>query len=122
MDARTIARVQAAGRLVLGTGLLATPSLVGERWVGDPAGSAGGQVLAAGLGGRDVAIALGTLRALGRRGGAGSWLRAGVIADLADLAATLRHRDALPPLAVPAVAALAGGSVLLGAYLQHALD
>ena len=49
-------------------------------------------------------------------------MRAGVIADLADLAATLRHRDALPPLAVPAVAALAGGSVLLGAYLQHALD
>ena len=28
----------------------------------------------------------------------------------------------LPPLAVPAVAAIAGGSILLGAWLQSALD
>ena len=45
-----------------------------------------------------------------------------MLADAADLVATLRARDDLPPLAVPAVAAIAGGSVLLGAYLQAALD
>jgi hypothetical protein len=122
MDARTVAGLQAAGRLALGGGLVASPALVAGGWVGVPADAPGGAVLATGLGGRDIAIALGTLRALGRRRGAGSWVRAGVIADAADLAATLRHRDALPPLAVPAVAALAGGSVLLGLWLQQALD
>ncbi len=45
-----------------------------------------------------------------------------MLADAADLVATLRARDALPPLAVPAVAALAGGSVVLGAWLQAAVD
>jgi hypothetical protein len=69
-----------------------------------------------------VAIALGTLRALQTRRGVSAWLQASVIADAADLVSTLRARDSLPPLAVPAVAAIAGGSVLLGAYLQSALD
>ena len=45
-----------------------------------------------------------------------------MVADTADLAATLRDRDALSPVAVPAVAAIAGGSVLLGAWLQRELD
>jgi hypothetical protein len=79
-------------------------------------------VLAIGLGARDVALALGTLRALSSRRGTAAWLRAGILADGGDLFATLRARDSLPPLAVPVVAAIAGGSVLLGAYLQAALD
>ena len=78
-------------------------------------------MLAIALGGRDVALALGTLRALSAGHGAGPWLRAGIVADLADLVATLRARDRLPPIAVPAVA-LAGGSILLGAWLQAAAD
>jgi hypothetical protein len=45
-----------------------------------------------------------------------------MVADLADLVATLRTRDHLPPLATPPVVAMAGGSVLLGAWLQAALD
>jgi hypothetical protein len=122
MTARTLARLQAAGRLVLGGGLAVAPGLVAGGWVGGAADTRDGQVLAIGLGGRDVAIALGTLRALQARRGAGAWLRAGVIADAADLVATLRARDSLPPLAVPAVAVIAGGSVLLGVYLQTVLD
>ena len=123
MDARTLARLQAAGRLALGGGLVALPSLVAGGWVGNAAGSGAGRTLATGLGARDFAIALGTLSALaggGRRGDPGSapacwptwrisWPRTRIV--------TL-----CPPLAVPAVAGLAGGSVLLGAYLQHALD
>jgi hypothetical protein len=122
MTARTLARLQAYGRLGLGGGLVLAPGLVAGGWVGGVADRRDGQALAIGLGARDVALALGTLRALSSRRGAARWLRAGILADAADLVATLRARDALPPLAVPAVAAIAGGSVLLGAYLQSALD
>jgi hypothetical protein len=122
MTARSLARVQAAGRLTLGAGLAVAPGIIAGAWVGGVADTRDGQVLSIGLGARDVAIALGTLRALQRGRGAAAWLRAGLVADAADLVATLRARDDLPPLAVPAVAAIAGGSVLLGAYLQSALD
>lgn len=122
MTARTLAGLQAAGRLVLGSGLVTAPSSVAGAWVGPVADRPGGRVLAIGLGGRDVAIALGTVAALRNGHGARPWLRAGMLADAADLVATLRGRDALSPLAVPAVAAIAGGSVLLGAWLQRELD
>jgi hypothetical protein len=122
MTARTLARLQAYGRVALGGGLVVAPSLVAGGWVGGVADKRDGQALAIGLGARDVALALGTLRALSTGRGAAPWLRGGIIADAADLVATLRARDSLPPLAVPAVAAIAGGSALLGAYLQSALD
>ncbi len=122
MTARTLAALQAAGRLALGGGIAAAPSLLAGGWVGGVADRPGGRVLATGLGGRDVALALGTVAAL--RGGRGvrPWLRAGMLADTADLVATLRARGSLPPAAVPVVAAIAGGSVALGAWLQRELD
>jgi hypothetical protein len=122
MTARTLARLQAVGRLTLGGGLALAPGAFAGAWVGGVADRRDGQVLSIGLGARDVAIALGTLRALRARRGAAAWLRAGLLADAADLVATLRAREDLPPLATPAVAAIAGGSVLLGAYLQATLD
>jgi hypothetical protein len=122
MNARTLAGLQAAGRLLLGGGIAAAPSLLAGGWVGSVADQPGGRALAAGLGGRDVALALGTFAALRDGRGARRWLRAGMVADTADLVATLRARDALSPVAVPAVAAIAGGSVLLGAWLQRELD
>ena len=121
MTARTLATLQAAGRLALGTGIMAAPGLVGGAWVGTPADRRGGQALAIGLGARDAGLALGTLSALSARRGAAGWVRAGVAADLADLVGTLRARDEIPP-AAPAVAAVAGASALLGLYLQAALD
>jgi hypothetical protein len=122
VTARSLARLQAAGRLVAGAGLAFAPGVVAGGWVGAAADKRDGQLLAVGLGARDMAIAVGTLNALRSRRGAAARLRAGVAADAADLAATLRARDTIPPLAVPAVVAIAGGSVLLGAYLQSALD
>jgi hypothetical protein len=122
MTPRTLAALQAAGRLALGAGIAAAPSLVAGGWVGAVADRAGGRVLAMGLGGRDVGLALGTAAALRGGNGVRPWLRAGMLADAADLVGTLRGRDALPPAAVPVVAALAGGSVVLGAWLQRELD
>ena len=94
-EPRTLAGLQAAGRLAIGASLAAAPRLLAGGWVGGAADRRPGQVLAIGLGARDVALALGTLQALGARRGATAWLRAGIVADLADLVATLRARDEL---------------------------
>jgi hypothetical protein len=122
MSARTLVRLQAAGRVALGAGIAAAPSVVAGGWVGAVADKPGGRALAMGLGGRDVAIAVGTLSALHTGSSVRPWLAAGMIADAADFAATVRERDALSPVAVPVVAAIAGGSVLLGAWLARELD
>jgi hypothetical protein len=122
MTPRSLARLQALGRVVLGAGLVVAPGLVAGGWVGGVADKREAQALAIGLGSRDLAIGLGTLRALHAGYGARAWVGAGILADAADLAATLRARDRLPVLAVPTVVALAGGSALLGAWLQRAVD
>jgi hypothetical protein len=122
MDARSLARLHALGRLAIGAGLVAAPGVVAGGWVGGLARTPQGQVLAVGFGARDVAIALGSLRGVGAGYGAAGWIRAGMLADAADLVATLKARDGLPSLAAPAVALLAGGSIVLGAWLQAAVD
>jgi hypothetical protein len=121
MDPRTLARAQALGRIGFGAGLMLAPGAVAGAWVGDPAERPGGRVLAIAMGARDLAIGLGTLGAAGRRCGP-AWIRAGMLADAADLVATLRTREALPAPAVPATVTVAAASVALGAWLQHALD
>jgi hypothetical protein len=122
MDARSIAGLQALGRLGLGAGLVLAPGVFAGGWVGGVADRREGQTLAIAAGARDVAIALGALRALERRGGAAGWVRAGLLADAADAYATWRARDSLPALAAPAVLAIAGGSAALGLWLQSAVD
>ena len=122
MSPRTLAGLQAAGRLAIGATLVVAPQLLGGGWVGSAADRRSGQVLAIGLGARDVALAVGTLQALGARQGATAWLRAGIAADLADLVSTFRARDELSPPAVPATVAIAGGSALLGAWLQASVE
>jgi len=122
MHPRTLARVQALGRVTFGAGLAVAPGAVAGAWVGGPGERPGGRVLAVAMGARDLAIGLGVLRSLGSSHGASAWIRAGVLADTADLVATLRERDELPTVAVPVVAAMAAGSVALGLWLQNALD
>jgi hypothetical protein len=122
MDPRSIARLQALGRLGLGAGLTLAPGLFAGGWVGGVADRREGQALAIAAGARDVAIGVGTLRALQARRGAAGWVRAGLLADAADAYATWRARDSLPALAVPGVLAIAGGSALLGLWLQAAVD
>src|SRR5829696_928813 len=106
MDPATIARGAAAARAGIGVALLAAPGPVAKR----------------GLGGRDLALGLGALWALGgRRRGSRAWLISSGAADIADLVATLRSRRGLSTAAVAGTAALAGGSALLHAWLQSEL-
>jgi hypothetical protein len=78
---------------------------------------------ARGLGGRDVAIALGTLSALEQGGGpARRWLATGVIADASDGLSALMQWRSLPRFRRLVTLLTASGAVLLGLKLAAAFD
>lgn len=116
MEPRTIARLMAAGRVVIGAGLVVAPKAVSAGWIGDDAGRPGTTVMAAGLGARDVALGAGLLQALSS-GDPRPWLAGAVVSDLGDLVATLRARDGIPKLGLVSITAIAGTATVLGAWL-----
>ena len=122
MDARKLARLQALGRVAIGAALTLAPERAGAGWLGQDASRPATQVAISALGVRDLAIGVGAAYAAGQGHGAGPWLRAGILADAIDFAATLRARDHLPPIAVVGVGALAAGSALVGVWLSRELD
>jgi hypothetical protein len=122
MDARTIARLHALCRVAVGAAYVAAPGPAGRLWVGADGARPGVRVLATAFGARDAAIGLGVLRAVREGHGARPWVRAGVLADMADLIATLRARGAVPASALAGVTAIAAGSVAVGTWLARELD
>ena len=122
MDPRTLARLHALGRIAIGSALTLAPERAATAWVGDLARRPGTRVLATALGARDLALGVGTAVAVSRGYGASPWLRAAVLADAADLVATLRARRHLPPVGAAGAGVLAAGSVALGLWFQSAVD
>jgi hypothetical protein len=74
-----------------------------------------------GLGGRDLALGLGLLRALEDEGHAARWLEAGAIADTSDTLAALANSDLRPARRLMFLLA-AGGATGLGLYLAANLE
>ena len=122
MDLRTLARVQALGRIAVGAAFTVAPTLAGATWVGRGAAAPEVRVLALAFGVRDLALGAGAAWALGGGGRARPWLLAGAVSDLVDVYATTSHRHRLPPLAVAGAGALGVSSTLAGFYLQAKLD
>jgi hypothetical protein len=119
---REIALRQALGRAVLGAGLTVVPGVAARGWIGKDARAAGTRVVTTAMGARDLAIAVGAIRAVRTGGDARPWFAAGAFADTADLVATLRAREDLPSAGVIGVAALATGSAAVGLWLTRALS
>jgi hypothetical protein len=117
MDARTMARGIALGRIALGAAIAIAPARASRGWVGEDGARPGAQVIGIGLGARDVAVGLGSLLALERGRDARTWFAASVLCDAADAFATFSRRDALPPAGAIGVSALAGGATLVGLWI-----
>lgn len=79
-------------------------------------------MVARGLGARDVALAVGTLRSLDSGASTRGWIEGGVLADAADLVATLIARRHLPPVGAIGVSALAGYAALEGLRIARSVD
>jgi hypothetical protein len=119
MDARTAALTIALGRAAIGATLLLAPRQVAEAWVGPGGTEPAAKLLARSVGARDLALGAGAAVALRQGGDARSWLLGGVLADIGDLAATLRSRDVVPGSSLAGVCALAGGAAVAGAWLAQ---
>jgi len=122
MDLRNVARVQAAGRVLVGAALLIAPKAAGAGWIGDAAGEKPTGVYSRALGIRDLVMGVAVLATLHDRQQARPWLLAGIAADTVDLAATLVARAELPGMGQTVAPAVAGGSAALGAAVLAALE
>jgi hypothetical protein len=107
-----VARLVAAGRVGFGVALALSPERVTTPWLGTDAARPGTRVVTRGLGARDLALGAGALAATGAD--LPAWVAAGIVADAADLAATLAGGDSLPLAGRVLVGGVASGGVALG--------
>jgi hypothetical protein len=113
MNAALTARLVAAGRVGFGLALIASPERLTGLWLGDDAGRAGTQVVTRGLGARDLALGAGALAA--RESELRPWVAGALLADSADLVATVVAGGSLPLRGRLLVAVIASGGAVLGA-------
>ncbi len=114
----TLLTTYALGRLAFGGMVLVAPGAGGRLLAGDGGATPDAQAFLRGMGGRELGLALGLLRAIGDAGAVRRWLLAGVLADAGDLAGlTGSWRELTPgkrePGAVFAAVATAAGLALL---------
>jgi hypothetical protein len=112
MTAPLIARLVAVGRVGFGVALVVAPERVTSLWLGSDAGRPGAQVLTRGLGARDLALGVGALGAAESQ--LAPWVAAAIVADTADLIATVAAGKALPLAGRALVGAVAAGGAVLG--------
>ena len=95
---RRLAQFVALGRIAIGSAALVAPTRMTRPWIGDGAGTADARLLARTMAGRDLALGLGTLRALGVDDAeARPWVALGGMADAVDATVTVLAFRRLPP-------------------------
>jgi hypothetical protein len=112
MTASLIARLVAAARIGFGVALVVAPERVTSLWLGSDAGRPGARVLTRGLGARDLALGVGALAAADSQ--LQPWVAAAIVADSADLVATVTAGKSLPLTGRAVVGAVAAGGAVLG--------
>ncbi|MFL5817169.1 MAG: hypothetical protein ACJ76L_06160 [Conexibacter sp.] len=114
MNPRTLLTTLAVGRLAIGALLVARPQgQVGAGWVGgEEARRASTGMLFRAVGGRDMALALGTLAAQRNGSPLKPWLLGATLADSVDLVSTFAAGRSIPKAGKAAIALLAGGAIV----------
>ena len=110
----------AAGRGLFGVGLMAVPGKLASGWIPDDHSRAQTQMIVRGIGGRDIALAGGTVKAALDGDDTRPWLLAAIASDGSDILASLLAGDALPARAKKGTLALAGLAVACGVALVAA--
>ncbi len=120
--ARTAASVVAVARVALGASAVVVPHLPARPWIGEDAARPSAMIMSRALGGRDIALGLGTLLALRHDTPARGWLEAAGLADAGDVVATLVGWRATPPLGRWVVLAAAAAGVAAARTLAPRVD
>lgn len=120
---RKLAHVIAVGRVGIGATALVAPALVARPWVGGPADGSANRLLARAMGGRDLALGIGALRALRRSDDeARPWVALGGMADSVDALATAAAFTSLPGRSRWGILALTAGAAVVSARVAASLD
>jgi len=113
----TLVRVYALGRLAFGGAALAAPAFTGRMLAGEGGATADAGAFLRGVGGRELGIGLGLLRAEREGDSLVPWLVAGVLADAGDAAGIVGGWSELAPdKRVPGML-MAGAAAVAGAVL-----
>jgi len=120
---RRLAQLIALGRIGIGCTALVAPTLMTRPWIGDGAGTADARLLARTMGGRDLALGIGTLRALTVDDAeARPWVALAGAADAVDATVTILAFRRLPPLTRWGILASTVGAALVSFRVAVALE
>jgi hypothetical protein len=120
---RRLAQLVAVGRVGIGGAALVAPSAMTRPWVGDGADTPAVRLLARAMGGRDLALGIGTLRALGTDDAeARPWIACSGMADAVDAVVTVAAFRRLPSVTRWAVLAATVGAAVVSFRVATALD
>ena len=122
MEDATLAMSVARCRIAIGVVAVVTPGLA-TRVMGGRRRTAGiAPLLARMLGGRDIALGLGTVIALDRGKPVRGWLEGSALADTVDCVACVLARDEMAPSVFGATVGVGAASAILGGFLSRRLD
>ena len=122
LDAKELAQIMSLGRIVLGAAAVLAPRRFARAWTGEHVETAESVIATRGLGARDVALGLGTLRALDGEGPVRPWLEAQALADASDTFSMLTVFGQMPPVRRILGLATAAGACYLGLRLASELE
>ncbi len=121
--ARPLARLVAWGRVGIGVSAIVAPTLMARPWIGADAGDSGSRLLARTMGGRDLALGIGALRALRISDAeARPWVALGGMADAVDALATVLAFGTLPRRSRWGILAVTVGAAVVSTRVAETLD
>jgi hypothetical protein len=121
--ARNLAQLLAWGRLGIGATAVVAPGLVSRPWLGGVAAEPAGRLFARAMGGRDLALGIGALRALAVSDDESRpWVALGGVADLVDAMATVVAFGQLPRRSRWGIMAVTLGAALVSIRVAASLD
>jgi hypothetical protein len=122
VDERELVQIISIVRLGIGVGFFFFPGKLGRLWSGERESSTTSRMALRSLGGRDVALAIGTLVALENNGNVRGWLEAGALADASDAVSVLTNWSGQPGLRRLLSLASSVGATLIGMNLAQAFS
>lgn len=122
MEDALLAMSLARCRIAIGIAAVIAPGLATRAMSGSRRSEGIAPLFLRMLGGRDIALGLGTVIALDRGKPVRGWLEASALADALDSAACVVARGEMSPGAFRAATGLGAASALLGGLLSRRLD
>ena len=121
--ARRIAQMLALARIAIGCTALASPVVMTRPWIGDAAETPTARLLARAMGGRDLVLGIGTLRALEIGDSeARPWVALAGVADAIDAVVTIEAFRRLPRVTRWGILASTVGAAVVSFRVATALD